>query len=129
MMCAERAELDKAESLLLLLGSCPLKSHCGPGLVFKTSYSLQLHGSAYGMCACLDLHVHVFFCCGCCSFEQCDPFLPPHLKKKKKKIAPQSASCGNKENLIILMFVTQHDLNGSKRETRKSTVIRKPQNT
>lgn len=88
MMCAERAELDKAESLLLLLGSYPLKSHCGPGLVFKTSYSLQLHGSAYGMCACLDLHVHVFFCCGCCSFEQCDPFLPPHLKKKKKKDSP-----------------------------------------
>lgn len=61
MMCAERAELDKAESLLLLLGSYPLKSHCGPGLVFKTSKSPQLHFSAYGVCACLDLHVHAFF--------------------------------------------------------------------
>lgn len=43
MMCARRAELDKAESLLLLLGYSPLKSQGGPRLVFKTSNSVQLH--------------------------------------------------------------------------------------
>lgn len=47
MMCAERAELDKAESLLLLLGASPLKSQCGPRLVLKTSNTVQLHVCAY----------------------------------------------------------------------------------
>lgn len=61
MMCAERAELDKTESLLLL-GSSPLKSQCGPCLVFKTPNSVQLHACVYGVCACLDLSVHVHAC-------------------------------------------------------------------
>lgn len=59
MMCAERAELDKAESLLLLLlGSSPLKSQCGPCPVFKTPNSVQLLVCVYGVCACLDLSMH-----------------------------------------------------------------------
>lgn len=57
MMCAERAELDKAESLLLLLlGSSPLKSQCGHWLVFKTPKSVQY------VCACLALNMHVHAC-------------------------------------------------------------------
>lgn len=60
MMCAERAELDKAESLLLLLlGSSPLKSQSGPCPVFKTPNSVQWHVCVYGVCACLDLSMHV----------------------------------------------------------------------
>lgn len=57
-MCAERAGLDKAESLLLLLGSSPLKSQCGPRLVFKSYNSAQLHISVHGFCTCLDLSMH-----------------------------------------------------------------------
>lgn len=58
MMCAERADQDKAESLLLLLGSSPLKSQCGPRLVFKSYNSVQLHVYVHGVCTCLHLSMH-----------------------------------------------------------------------
>lgn len=125
MMCAGRAELDKAESLLLLLllGSSPLKSQRGPRLVFKTSNSVQLHVCVHNSCAFLDLTMHACIFC----FVLNKAITLTQLKNSPPVSFMWKQSKSHNPHICDTAWLKMGA--GSKMEGKKSTAICKAQNT